>query len=258
MFPGRLHEVPGDRHPSQMIMACFGRNRIRLTGRPNFLLSTLHLNQFVRKETMKEYWDAIFSSREDAQLGWYEKDASKMLQFLAHIPDWEHAAIFVCGAGTSVLTEELARKTIRLTINDISTEALKRVKERLGSNAEKVLWICQDISHPLSQDLPQSDIWIDRAVLHFLTEEESITRYFSNLKTVLRAGGHAIFAEFSTKGAEQCAGLGLHRYSTEELAARLGDEFTLVTQHDHIYINPAGHPRPYIYALFKRNFSSCQ
>ena len=31
MFPGRLREVPGDRHPREMIMVCFGRNRIRLT-----------------------------------------------------------------------------------------------------------------------------------------------------------------------------------------------------------------------------------
>jgi hypothetical protein len=48
------------------------------------------------------------------------------------------------------------------------------------------------------------------------------------------------------------AGLTLHRYSIEELSERLGSSFTLISHFDHIYINPYGDPRPYIYALFKR------
>ena len=201
---------------------------------------------------MKEHWDTIFSSKEDAQLGWYEKDASKTLQFLENIPDWEKSAIFVCGAGTSVLSEELARRNIKLVINDISVEALSKVKQKLGSKADAINWLCQDIAHPITQEMPQVDIWIDRAVLHFLLDEENIAGYFKNLKATLKAGGHAVFAEFSKNGAAKCAGLVLHRYSAEELAERLGNEFALVTHHDHVYVNPFGDQRPYIYALFKR------
>lgn len=39
MSPGRLHEVPSDRHPSQMIMAPLAGYRIRLIARSFFLLS---------------------------------------------------------------------------------------------------------------------------------------------------------------------------------------------------------------------------
>ncbi len=34
-LPGRSHEAPGDRRPSQMIMPCTRGDRIRLTARPN-------------------------------------------------------------------------------------------------------------------------------------------------------------------------------------------------------------------------------
>ncbi len=34
-LPGRSHEAPGNRRPSQMIMPCSRRDRIRLTARPN-------------------------------------------------------------------------------------------------------------------------------------------------------------------------------------------------------------------------------
>jgi len=100
--------------------------------------------------------------------------------------------------------------------------------------------------------LPGIDIWIDRAVLHFLREEEHIQGYFNNLVSALKPGGHALFAEFSTAGAPKCAGLELHRYCIEELSARLGSHFKLISFFDHIYINPDGAARPYIYALFKR------
>jgi hypothetical protein len=61
-----------------------------------------------------------------------------------------------------------------------------------------------------------------------------------------------MFAEFSLTGAPKCAGLTLHRYSTDEISQRLGSAFKLVSQFDYTYINPFGDPRPYIYVLFKK------
>jgi hypothetical protein len=88
--------------------------------------------------------------------------------------------------------------------------------------------------------------------LHFLIIEEDIAGYFENLKSILKKGGYAIFAEFSISGASKCAGLNLHRYSIEDLSQKLGTSFKLVSHFDHTYINPFGDPRPYIYALYKR------
>ena len=133
------------------------------------------------------------------------------------------------------------------TVTIVGTKIL-----RVGDKAVSVEWLCQDISDSFEKKISPVDVWIDRAVLHFLLDEEDIEGYFTNVRSVVKKGGHALFAEFSPSGAPKCAGLELHRYSLEELAARLGDGFELVDHFDRTYINPAGDPRPYIYALFKR------
>ncbi|MCP4215349.1 MAG: class I SAM-dependent methyltransferase [bacterium] len=198
------------------------------------------------------HWDKIFSGTEESKLGWFEKDVSKTLELLNHIPALENAAAFLSGVGTSGLMEELLARKVKLVLNDISIEAINRAKSRLGNKAKEIKWLCQDIAEPIGETLPGIDIWIDRAVLHFLTDTDDIKGYFENVKAVLKVGGYAMFAEFSKTGAPKCAGLTLHRYSVEELTENLGPGFSLVSHFDYTYINPNGDPRPYIYALFKR------
>jgi hypothetical protein len=36
------------------------------------------------------------------------------------------------------------------------------------------------------------------------------------------------------------------------MARRLGEEFSLVKAEDFVFVSPAGAPRPYVYALFRR------
>ena len=203
-------------------------------------------------KSSSKHWDTIFSNTEDSKLGWYEKNVSQTLELLNQIPDWEKSTVFLPGAGTSVLVEGLLSRGVKLVLNDISIEALNRVKGRLNDEGREIDWLCQDIAQPVQGTIPDVDIWIDRAVLHFLTDEDDIEGYFENIKSTLKAGGHAMFAEFSRTGAPKCAGLILHRYSIEELSERLGSSFKLVSHFDYTYINPYGDPRPYIYALYKR------
>lgn len=199
-----------------------------------------------------KHWDVIFSKTEDPKLGWYEKDTSQTFKLLYKIPDLEISTIFLPGAGTSILIEDLIPIVSKLIVNDISNEALNRVRQRLTDGSEKIIWLCQDIAQPIKEPMPEIDIWIDRAVLHFLTNEYDIKGYFENLKSVLKIDGHVIFAEFSMIGAPKCAGLTLHRYSIDELSQNLGSSFKIVSHFDYTYINPFGDPRPYIYVLFKR------
>ncbi|MCF7849472.1 MAG: class I SAM-dependent methyltransferase, partial [Kiritimatiellales bacterium] len=188
----------------------------------------------------------------DEELGWYENKPDQTLRLLNQVPGWSCSTIFLPGAGTSVLIDFLRETNATLVLNDISSVALERVRERLGDRSSGVDWVCQNIADPLGAAVPDIDIWIDRAVLHFLTEEEDIQGYFRNVTAKVKIGGHALFAEFAPHGAPKCAGLELHRYSIEELTERLGAGFALVDHFDHTYLNPAGDPRPYIYALFKR------
>ncbi len=208
-----------------------------------------------------QHWDAIFEDSDDYSLGWYEKDSSPTLTLLADVPNQQDSTIFVVGVGTSELIEDLLAQCAQLILNDISRVALNRVKKRLAGKAEKIQWLCQDISQPLTtlsfepqseNPIPMIDIWIDRAVLHFLKEDEAITGYFENLKMQLKKGGYALFAEFSKSGASKCAGLPVHRYSAKEISRRLGSSFCLEQSFHYNYTSPAGQSRPYIYCLFKR------
>ncbi|MFQ5965734.1 MAG: class I SAM-dependent methyltransferase [Candidatus Scalinduaceae bacterium] len=203
-------------------------------------------------KSSSKHWDAIFSGTEDPKLGWFEKDASKTLELLNPIPKWENSTVFLPGVGTSVLIEELLSRGVKLVLNDISIEAINRAKSRLGNKCKEINWLCQDIAQPIQDAIPDIDIWIDRAVLHFLTDEDGIKGYFENIKSILKVGSYAMFAEFSKTGAPKCAGLTLHRYSIEELSGNLGLSFKLVSHFDYTYINPFGDPRPYVYALYKR------
>ncbi len=203
--------------------------------------------------TLKQHWNKIYSSKTDSELGWYESDVSQTLRFLDSIPESEAGIVFLPGAGTSALIDELLARGHEVILNDISDKALDKLKNRIGANEDRLTWLPHDISKPLPDGIPQADIWIDRAVLHFLLEEAAIRGYFSNLRSAIRPGGRALLAEFSTKGAPKCAGLELHRYSVEEMTERMGPEFALITHEDYTYINPFGEPRPYVYALYQKS-----
>ena len=200
-----------------------------------------------------EHWNKVFTSKSDPELGWYESDVSQTMKFLELIPDSEGAVVFLPGAGTSVLVDELLARDCRIILNDISDEALAKLKARIGRNEERLIWLRHDISNPLPDKIPDADIWIDRAVLHFLTDESKIQGYFANLNSAVRPGGYALLAEFSMSGPRKCAGLEVHRYSVKEMTGRIGGEFELVAHEDYTYITPSGEKRPYLYALFRKN-----
>lgn len=198
------------------------------------------------------HWNEIFAAKDDPQLGWYEADVAQTLRLLDRVPPQAGATIFLPGAGTSLLVDELLGRGARLVLNDISDAALQKLGRRIGACTPKPVWLHHDIAQPLPPSVPVCDIWIDRAVLHFLLDESAIETYFRNLRSLLRPGGHVLLAEFAAHGAPRCAGLDVHRYTVEEVAQRLGPEFELVWTEDYTFINPAGDPRPYVYALFRR------
>jgi hypothetical protein len=198
-----------------------------------------------------QHWNQIFETKSGPQLGWYEPDAAQTLGFLREIEDLSAATIFLPGAGTSVLVPALLPLCQHLVLNDLSDTALQKLRETLQPT-EKISWFHHDLSRPFPEGIPPVDLWIDRAVLHFLLEETQIEGYFQNLRATVRAGGFVLLAEFAPDGASKCAGLDVHRYSAEELAERIGAEFLLIRQERYVFITPAGDPRPYTYALFQR------
>jgi len=201
---------------------------------------------------LDKHWDDIFSTTQENRLGWYEKDLSKTMHFLETIPYLDNRTFFLAGAGTTLLLDELLSYEGEIIVNDISSKALDALKARVGTEKENIHYLCQDISLNIETSLPEVDVWIDRAVLHFLTQENQKQTYLNNLKKVLNVGAYLLLAEFSKTGAKQCAGLPVCQYDLASFETLLGDAFQLQKSCEHIYINPNGDERPYIYALYKR------
>ncbi len=204
---------------------------------------------------LARHWDAVFSREEDSNLGWYEASPHQTLRMLQCVRRAGPMTVFLPGAGTSVLVDELLNRGHRLVLNDISEAALAKLRARLGGRdglERQVVWVRHDMAEPLPAGLPACNLWIDRAVLHFFTEERCIQRYFANLRQLTAPGGHVLLAEFSYEAPSRCAGLPVRRYTLEEMVERMGEDFELIAFEHYTTINPRGETRPYLYGLFRR------
>ena len=195
------------------------------------------------------HWDNIFNAKRDAELGWFERDLEQTLKYVRCANLHDGACIFIPGAGTSHLADRLLDMNHRLVLNDLSAVALQRAKIRLGN--KPIEYLCADIAQAFNKSV-DVDFWLDRAVLHFLTQPDDIRGYFNNVRHCVRPGGYVLLAQFAKGGASKCAGLPLKQYDIADMQTGLGGEFELVSHEAFTFINPLGQHRPYTYGLFQR------
>ena len=205
--------------------------------------------------SMAKHWNGIYTSREVSKLGWYEESPTPSLTLISKTNIKKEEPILDVGAGATTLIDNLIELGYKnIVAVDISEVALNKLKERLGEEkASLVKWIVDDITQPIHIDkLEDISLWHDRAVLHFLLEENQQQMYLRTLKKTVRRGGHVIIAAFSLQGAKRCSGLDIKNYDQNMLAKFLGQEFNLIEYFDYTYQMPSGELRPYIYTLFKK------
>jgi ubiquinone/menaquinone biosynthesis C-methylase UbiE len=205
-----------------------------------------------KSSNLKEHWDNVYLNKPEEKLGWYETDLSPALKLISETGLKKSSRILIVGAGTTTLIDSLLKEGYsKLIATDISEAALNKLENKHGSKI--IRYIADDLSCPVSLlSLKPVDLWIDRAVLHFLFEKSEQDVYFDLLKSKVKPGGFVILAEFSLDGADKCSGLPVFRYSAEMLSERLGTDYTLIDSFEYTYINPSGGERPYIYTLFRK------
>lgn len=208
----------------------------------------------ISEKKHRSHWDQVYNKAEVHQLGWYEKYPEPSLQLIRECNVDKNASLLHVGAGATTLVDELLSIGFQnLLVNDISAQALEKLKHRLGEKRESIQWILDDLTRPTQlNNLDPVDVWHDRAVLHFFIEQEEQDTYFNLLKKLVKPGGFVILATFNLNGATKCSGLPVHRYDQHMLAEKLGSEFELLKAFDYIYTMPAGDTREYIYTLFRR------
>jgi SAM-dependent methyltransferase len=201
--------------------------------------------------TTRDHWDAIYRTKGERDVSWFEALPAVSLEFLEAAGLTEDTCVVDVGGGESRLVDALlARGLDCLAVLDVSGEALDHARTRIGSNAQVVTWIEADVTAGWS--LQPMDIWHDRAVFHFLVSAEARTRYLTHMRDTLKPGGSAIIATFALDGPATCSGLPVARYSPGSLASELGGAFELVDSRSLRHLTPWGTAQAFQYSRFRR------
>ena len=198
-----------------------------------------------------KHWDQVHERRAPDQVSWYQPHLERSLALIdqAHLPT--DAAIIDVGGGTSTLVDDLLdRGYSRLTVLDISSKAVATARRRLGARAGEVSWLTADITR-IELPLHEFDFWHDRAVFHFLRDEQSRIRYVAAVRHALKPGGYVVVATFGPEGPERCSGLEVMRYSAEGIHAQFGGLFRKLASFTEIHQTPGGAEQEFVYCFCK-------
>ena len=196
------------------------------------------------------HWSDVYARRAAAEVSWYQPEATPSLEMIEACGVPTSTPVVEVGAGASTLVDGLlARGFSDVTLVDLAARALERTRERLGDRAE-VTYVTADVT---AWRPPRSyGLWHDRAVFHFLFEEQARAAYRRTLAAALAPGGHAVIATFAEDGPERCSGLPVTRWSAAGLAAELGDVLLLVEARRVVHVTPAGAEQAFLFARCER------
>lgn len=199
-----------------------------------------------------EHWQGVYAGKASDAVSWYRPHLELSLQLLQAGGLSPASRVVDVGGGASTLVDDLLDHGVAaITVLDLSEAALAVSRERLGDRAAAVDWRVGDL---LAAPLPAAgyDLWHDRAVLHFLADPADAARYAAQAARALAPGGHAVIGGFAPDGPERCSGLPVARRSAGDVAALLGDDFTLVEERREVHDTPWGAPQSFAWALLRR------
>ncbi|MBI3773934.1 MAG: class I SAM-dependent methyltransferase [Gammaproteobacteria bacterium] len=199
----------------------------------------------------QQHWETVYQTKATTEVSWYAQHLELSLRLIREVAMPGSHIIDIGGGAATLVDDLLAVGYQHLTVLDISATALEKAKQRLGDKAAQVRWLKADITQA---SLPNQtyDVWHDRAVLHFLTEETDRTAYVKNLRASLKPGGHVIIGTFALDGPEKCSGLDVKRYDAKAMQALLGEDFVLEATHTPVHITPANKEQRFIVCRFRR------
>ena len=195
----------------------------------------------------KSHWEHVYATKPADALSWYQPHADRSLALIRDTGAPRSAAVIDVGGGASTLVDDLvADGYTNVTVLDLSAAALDTARHRLGERAGGVTWLEGDVT---TIELPAAhyDVWHDRAVFHFLTDESERKAYVAKVARSVKPLGHVIVATFAEDGPTQCSGLPVRRYSPERLHAEFGDSFALLRHEREAHHTPFGTVQKFVY-----------
>lgn len=197
----------------------------------------------------KDYWENVHTGKDVDGVSWWQSVPELSLGLVDKAGVAKDAGIIDVGAGWSTLVDHLVELGYTdLTAVDLSATALQTIRDRIGPAGDAVVLDVADVL-----DLQRGRtyaLWHDRAVFHFLIDEEERDDYRASLARCLEPGGWLVVATFGPDGPTTCSGLPIVRYTHEELAAEFPD-FDLVDTAGEDHLTPWGTSQQFTAVLLR-------
>ena len=194
----------------------------------------------------KSHWEKIYSEKSPQEVSWTQEIPETSIEFFNELKLSKTSPIIDIGGGESKFVDYLLEEGYQnISVLDISENALKRAKDRLGEKSINIEWIVCDIND--FNPKKKYALWHDRAVFHFLTSDIDINRYVENVKLYAE---NFIIGSFSTSGPKKCSGLDITQYD-KSLLSKLFEEFMAFKKVEHInHITPFKTTQNFIFCSF--------
>jgi len=197
----------------------------------------------------KKHWENIYQKKEIDGVSWYQEIPSESLQLIKKYSISNSDKIIDIGCGKSFLADNLLKLNYtNISLIDISSNALKEVKERLKNKS--LNFIETDILNFNSND--KYDIWHDRAVFHFITDREGIKKYISLCSEYINKEGILIIGTFAEDGPLKCSGLEIKRYSVEQISDLFEESFELVENFKMLHKTPFDTEQSFSFCVLRK------
>ncbi len=196
------------------------------------------------------FWEGVHDSKDVDGVSWWQSVPELSLGLVDESGVGVEQAIIDVGAGWSTLVDHLVERGYRdLTAIDLSMTALQTVRDRIGDAGKDVRL---DVADVLDYRPGRTfALWHDRAVFHFLTEEDERDDYRLSLDRCLDPDGFMVVATFGPDGPTTCSGLPIVRYTHEELAAEFPGYRVLSTSGEE-HVTPWGATQQFTAILLAR------
>lgn len=197
---------------------------------------------------LKLHWEKIYDEKNEDEVSWFQKETNESIRMIQSA-GIENPKLIDVGSGRSKLLKNLIKIGYnQLTYLDISESALEKSKEFLGEQSTKVTWISKDILNFKTDE--KFDIWHDRAVFHFLNQENLIRKYIEIVEKNISESGHLIIGTFSENGPLKCSGLEVRRYSQKVIEKIFNRGFKLIDSFYYDHVTPFNTTQNFLFSHF--------
>jgi 2-polyprenyl-3-methyl-5-hydroxy-6-metoxy-1,4-benzoquinol methylase len=198
----------------------------------------------------QRHWQKIYTEKARTAVSWYRPHIETSLSLIERVAPKDSTIIDVGGGESTLVDDLLSHGYQDVTVLDISCKAIEENQRRLGSISKHVHWLTADVRQA---ELPPShyDVWHDRAVFHFLTEESDRAAYVRQVVCAVKPGGHVIVSTFGPEGPIKCSGLEVMRYDADSLHREFGPHFRLLESVKELHQTPFGTIQQFVYCHCK-------